>query len=132
MGTNYYIQERCPNACKHCTPYKQHLGKSSVGWVFGVRASTPYEMNYPEGQYKIITDEDDFVELIQMPNMQITNEYGDDVSGDEFLQLITYKRAGQPFGGEGEVLLRRDDPRFGPSRKTVNGDRWDLLYFEFS
>lgn len=38
MGTNYYARQTCgTSACDHCAIATQHIGKTSMGWVFAAR-----------------------------------------------------------------------------------------------
>jgi hypothetical protein len=84
MGTNYYLRFQ---ECEHCghTPQEVHLGKSSLGWTFGLHI-------IPE------------CEIIDLPSMEkwvkeklatsqacICNEYGITLSWQDFLEIVTIR-----------------------------------------
>lgn len=79
MGTNYYLHDRetC-NACGRKDEGK-HIGKSSYGWYFALHVEPS------EG----INDLDDWIPLLSAPEAVIKDEYGDKVSFEEMMKIIT-------------------------------------------
>ena len=78
VGTNYYLEiDVCPH-CGHC--YKEnrlHIGKSSGGWCFSLHVMPECDIH----------DLDDWLPLLDTG--QIVNEYGDEVTVPELLDVIT-------------------------------------------
>ena len=74
MGTNYYY-------CPCCGQSKQriHIGKSSCGWRF----------NFDGADLKTM-DIDKIKEKLKYGNIE--NEYGDEVSFDEFWEMVENKQ----------------------------------------
>lgn len=87
MGTNFYHRT---NICDHCNRYDEHhIGKSSGGWTFsfhGEREIDP-EMN-PLNE--MITSFSDW--KTRLKDSKIFNEYDEEISLTEFLQLVEDKR----------------------------------------
>jgi hypothetical protein len=80
MGTNYYVRY---NICKKCNRYDElHLGKSSIGWVFGFRGHENIE-SFREWE-KFIKDN----------NCLIYDEYGRKHHWNDFLKLVDRKSGG--------------------------------------
>ena len=105
MGTNYYVQRSCPEACAHCSLEDQHIGKRSAGWRFTFRA------------HQGITSRSDWESLIREPAV-VVSEYGRKVTPDEFWALVDETRKGR--------LHRPGDASW------VDPDGWDFLDVEFS
>lgn len=81
MGTNYYLQSKpCPT-CGH-SETKKHIGKSSAGWSFHFRGYRD------EG----IVSCDDWDAYLRGNNKIIVNEYEEEVSIGEFMQLVHDKK----------------------------------------
>ena len=76
MGTNYYARV---NACKECghSNDEVHIGKSSGGWNFALHV-TP-----------ALKTLGDWKEYLAHPEVTIQNEYGDEVTLEKLLQVIT-------------------------------------------
>lgn len=80
MGTNYYVTD---NHCECCSRYDEiyHIGKSSYGWAFsfrGYKVDNGYLDNLRSWQeWKVF-----------LKNRNITNEYGERVSCEEFVKMI--------------------------------------------
>lgn len=79
MGTNYFSIE---NKCKECGRYDTiHLGKSSAGWQFSFQ--------YNGGEYyKSVPEMKEWLK-----DKKIENEYGAEVSYDEFWQMVEEKQS---------------------------------------
>ncbi len=79
MGTNYYIH---PNTCEKCGRSDDaiHLGKSSFGWSFGIQANGFTEYKNWEQMKE------------WLKGKQIKDEYGEDVSLDDFIKLVESKK----------------------------------------
>jgi hypothetical protein len=79
MGTNYYTKIK---ECKCCGRFEEiHLGKSSYGWKFC------FNLN-GEKYYKNYEELKDFLK-----DKIIKNEYGEEVSFKEFINLIENKQS---------------------------------------
>jgi len=89
MGTNYYLIQG--KACQSCGEEankredrdKRHIGKNSAGWSFTFRG------------YDAITSEQDWKKEIGNDGC-IVNEYGEDVSVEQFWTLVESKRGHTP------------------------------------
>ena len=79
MGTNYYLHTGA--ACPHCGRDDEplHIGKSSVGWCFALHVM-------PD---KGIRNLEDWRTMWADPDATIRNEYGDTITPDEMLRIIT-------------------------------------------
>ena len=77
MGTNYYLYE---NVCEHCNrgDNEKHIGKSSGGWCFGLHV-------IPEER---INNLGDWIEYLSRDGITIKDEYGDNKTLDELLDII--------------------------------------------
>jgi len=84
MGTNYYLTK---DVCVHCGrgDERKHIGKSSSGWCFSLHV-------YPEDG---IRDLKDWKPLFRKSKTQIENEYGEKISMDQMIEVIT-RREGMP------------------------------------
>lgn len=83
MGTNYYLSKApdCPTCGRNDEPL--HIGKSSMGWCFSLHVDADAGIN----------DLEDWRALWNAGGASIKNEYGDAISTDEMLSIIT-ERAG--------------------------------------
>ena len=79
MGTNYYLHTKA--ACKTCgRPFEaKHIGKSSGGWCFSLHVIPD------EGIY----DLPDWEKLWKKRGSFIVDEYGDRVSKEKMMEIIT-------------------------------------------
>lgn len=134
MGTNYYVHMA---VCAHCGrgDRELHIGKSSMGWVFGLHI-------IPE---KGINGLDDWKKFWK--NKTIKNEYGDFITQEEMLDIIT-NRKGLPKEKKPYVypdwkdFHEKNGSEFGPNnllRSKVghhcvgHGEgTWELIQGEFS
>lgn len=105
MGTNYYVQRSCPEACAHCSLEDRHIGKRSAGWQFTFRA------------HQGITSRSDWESLIREPAV-VVDEYGQKITPEEFWTLVDQTRNG-----------RQHQPG---DASWVDPDGWDFLDVEFS
>lgn len=79
MGTNYYTKTTERPTCSHKSE-GIHLGKSSGGWTFSFQ--------YNGGQYyKNIEEMKEW-----LANKQIVNEYGEDITHEEFWGMVAHKQ----------------------------------------
>jgi len=87
MGTNYYHRT---NICEHCDRYDEsHIGKSSGGWTFGFHGEREQNPDYnPLGQ--VIASFTDWKERLKKG--KIFDEYGDEISLEDFVKLVESKR----------------------------------------
>lgn len=130
MGTNYYLHTKAP--CPKCgRPYeRKHIGKSSGGWCFTLHV-------IPE---EGINDLDDWVKLWNKRGSYILDEYGDRVSKDMMLEIIT-DRAWKGHGGD-TTWFARNEAEPGPNglvRHTIGygcvkhgAGTWDCVTGDFS
>lgn len=79
MGTNYYAVKKKPRIVKIYDEI--HLGKSSVGWKFVFQEQEQYH-NFEEFKDFILNNNE----------WIIKNEYGEEVSPNELLELIKTKQ----------------------------------------
>ena len=87
MGTNYYARY---NICEHCGRYAElHIGKSSMGWSFSFRGYRPSDWG---DERPVIVTEADWKEWLANNPHQITDEYGEEVTDDEFWRWVESKR----------------------------------------
>lgn len=100
MGTNYYAIRKASDdlkakiilaikqddfeTAKNLIPEKVHIGKSSAGWQFC--------FNHNDWKYfkRSLQDLEEF-----LSSSKITNEYGEDVSSDEFWKMVELKKDGK-------------------------------------
>lgn len=129
MGTNYYVENEVP--CPTCgRGYEmKHIGKSSFGWCFSLHV-------IPEEGLNSLDDWKAYWE-----GKVIKNEYGDEISEEEMLSIITAR--------EGQKT--KDDDRWYKENHAVPGPNnlarhvldgihcighgegtWDLITGEFS
>lgn len=100
MGTNYYWYPKSP--CPHCKrPFQRiHIGKSSVGWCFGLHVARELDINDLDDWQHIwetgIYIDPESLERHHTDSGYIENEYGDTISVEDMLDIIT-NRAGKPF-----------------------------------
>lgn len=124
MGTNYYHYN-------DETGERQHIGKSSVGWVFLVHV-------YADDGIRTL---DDWQQRWQQPNTHIESEYGERRTPTEMLHWITaraFPHAPTPqslaenMADAGPRNLMR--PRMGGwSRCTGHGDgTWSYIDADFT
>jgi len=108
MGTNYYVKSE---KCEHCGHGDDlHIGKSSAGWCFALRV-------YPDMGINNLLDWEKYLR-----GKTIENEYGDTVSLDDLVMIITDRY--HPRG-----LLRHELGSFC----IGHGDgTYDLVVGEFS
>lgn len=137
MGTNYY---HIKNVCEHCGRGDDpvHIGKSSAGWCFALHV---YPGGGPEDleQWKATWSEG-----------MIEDEYGDKVSPEAMLQLITERRW-KHCEEQRKFPMYRDEDHFHRSNHSERGPNglsrhklmpglcighgegtWDLMIGDFS
>lgn len=95
MGTNYYLHEEICTCCKHYN--ERHIGKSSGGWCFSLHV-------YPEDG---INDLEDWKRKFGEAS-EVWNEYGEKISIDMLLQIIT--------------------ERSWPQLRDVDADYWEQFH----
>ena len=84
MGTNYYLRT---NICEKCGRYDEiHIGKSSMGWPFIFEA---HNLQFPDDGPRIGSWLD-FLEYLK--NGKIFNEYGEQISLNEFKEIVTDRK----------------------------------------
>lgn len=78
MGTNYYLEEKSPCECCNRGYDNLHIGKSSMGWVFSLHVI--------KGEIETL---DQWKDRWSKEGVRIVNEYGDTLTPDEMLKVIT-------------------------------------------
>ncbi len=85
MSTNYYHRT---NICEHCNRYEEkHIGKSSGGWEFSFQG---YDA---EHRRPVIMSFENWKREFQADG-KIFNEYGEEISFDDFVKLVEDKQGG--------------------------------------
>lgn len=89
MGTNYYFNE---DVCPHCNRPANvvHIGKSSMGWKFSFRGY--FGLSCPFGRESDIRSFADWKEIFQNLDGRITNEYGEEISVEDFCKMVESKQ----------------------------------------
>jgi hypothetical protein len=89
MGTNYYWKGKPAEVCPTCGHSEEqeviHIGNCSYGWCFSLHVSLDEEDGIP-------MDLDDWKILFSEPGSTIEDEYGDHVSPEEMISIITERR----------------------------------------
>lgn len=80
MGTNYYVESHAFKSRR-----RKHLGKSSSGWTFALHVYPELGINSFEDWFSILRDA-----------TKIVNEYGDSLTLDQMLKIITEREAPDP------------------------------------
>lgn len=106
MGENYFLTIGNDKTCYHCghttKTKKLHIGKSSVGWCFGLHV----EVDDP-------THPMDLTEWrVAFEDGVITNEYDDVISRNEMLDKITKRSCS--YGTPTEQWLQENNAVIGP------------------
>lgn len=133
MGTNYYLKK---DVCPVCGAAKEimHIGKSSMGWCFGLHV-------YPfpeEGPMSLLGWEI----LWENSRTVIEDEYGKEIEPEEMYRIITERRRTQERELPQE-WYEQNHAEPGPyklARAKVDGvhcvghgeGTWDLIRGEFS
>jgi len=144
MGTNYYIRY---NICKCCNRYDEiHIGKSSYGWSFTFHALDDYIklssidpkfalLDNNEMQIKISSYKEwkEFFQkyIIEYETVKIFDEYGTEISLEEFYKLVELKK-----GGKNHAIEMKTDPRYRdtykPERDFIDEEGNSFSKCEFS
>ena len=138
MGTNYYLHSEPCDKCGRADEAK-HIGKSSGGWCFALHV-------YPDEGIRDLPDWEDRWKL-----GTIRNEYGEAVTPDEMLVVITARFGSKEWPARDpdrmdlneEALHTSNYSERGPAgllrarrdRKRVIGHgpgTWDLIVGDFS
>jgi len=127
MGTNYYLRT---NICDKCSRYDElHIGKSSAGWHFSLHIKPEIGINDLESW------------KTQFALGKIFDEYGDEVSIEEMLNIIT-NRSWDRRDCHSDEFLKSNSAEIGlngllahgysPYRKAIRTDgTYDLIEGEF-
>lgn len=86
MGTNYYTKTKKCVTCGH-QPDGIHLGKSSFGWRF--------VFQFNGGKFYKDVDE----MTVWLRDKKIVDEYGKNISHDDFWEMVQYKQGEKNKGG---------------------------------
>jgi hypothetical protein len=85
MGTNYYAVKKKPTIREPL-----HIGKSSVGWKFLFQEVNKYNCFDEDLEIHTFNQWKDFLE--NNDEIVILNEYDEEISVDEFLDLVAEKQ----------------------------------------
>lgn len=131
MGTNYYYYKE--PICKKCLREhgRMHIGKSSGGWCFGLHIYPPDVNNL-----------NDWIDLFNISDSYIRNEYGEVITKEEMIDIITERKWDNRARLTTE-FLKQNSATIGPNnllrRKILpnhcigHGEgTWDYLIGEFS
>lgn len=113
MGTNYYAEINKCECCKRCD--KIHIGKSSMGWAFTFRGyKNPYGyIETDEGKDVPVPDDfcisswKDWKEYLK--NTEIIDEYGRNISYDEFVDLVEHYKSPDYVREDGRKNLNHNE-----------------------
>jgi hypothetical protein len=126
MGTNYYVAKNKCDCCKR-VDHEYHIGKSSYGWAFSFQG---YKWNN-------LTSWKQWKEFLK--NQQIIDEYGDDVSYEEFINMVETYKAPDFVREDGHVNLQHNNqgkidkqPWFNPEYDWDDEDGYSFTSREFS
>ena len=143
MGTNYYFYTPATNFCEHCgrsdEAEETHIGKSSMGWTFGLYI-------YPQDD---INDLDDWIKLF--PQGIIKDEYGNMIQPEEMRSIIEDRSGNIPFDDKTWIGMGyKDESDFHKRNSSCRGPNnllrrqisfycqghgvgtWDLITGDFS
>lgn len=129
MGTNYYYHEKPPCACCDRPFEPLHIGKSSYGWCFSLHV-------IPE---EGINSLDDWRRKWSTRGV-ILDEYGQKVSEEEMMRIITDRSRVQPMSKHFDYAQNHAEPGPGNLARHSIGQHcvghgegtWDLIPGEFS
>lgn len=87
MGTNYYYFREI---CQHCRRGDDpiHIGKSSMGWAFGLHID----------QFEGINCLDDWEQRFRVPGSVIKDEYGSEITVEEMMETILNRARDEKIG----------------------------------
>ena len=124
MGTNYYWQAPLGEPI--------HIGKSSIGWCFGVRIHPKLGIN----------DLSDWIKRFNQNFSKIQDEYGLLISPEEMIDCIVNRKWNGPQIGRSEAFFKVNECEPGPNgllRRKIDGicvghggGTWDYLDGNFS
>ena len=106
MGTNYYYTEKQPCQCCEREYPSLHIGKSSGGWCFALHV---------DDEIKNLSD---WLEKFNQDGSFITNEYGDRVTKEEMIDIITNRSIKNP---NPKYAWSDNDYRINHAEKGPNG-----------
>jgi hypothetical protein len=107
MSTNYYLHAP---ACTHCGKEEEpplHLGKSSIGWCFGLHVYPEDDINNWQQLWSRI----DY--LTKDHDHEIRDEYGDFVDNGKFFSIV-WDRSGKPDKLFDKQWLKDNHAQIGP------------------
>lgn len=118
MGTNYYLLDHhCPS-CNRAD--RVHIGKSSWGWCFALHV-------YPEESLSSWTD---WCARLQQSPTQIVNEYGDSVSYEELVKIVTEREGRCPWdeSRQWKQMGYDDEADFHEKNSSLRGPKYLLRH----
>lgn len=119
MGTNHYLHAP---ACPHCGKEQEeriHLGKSSVGWCYGLHVRPEWNIFTLKDVGALITDKIN-------DGWEIRNEYGDKLSKGEWAKIVLAREGRQ--SALGDQWYRQNHAIKGPknlARHVI--DHWHCI-----
>lgn len=144
MGTNYYLRY---NICKCCNRYNEiHIGKSSYGWSFTFHAPDEY-INASTLDPKIALLDDHEIQIkissykewkeffqkyiIEYETAKIFDEYGTEISLEEFYDMVEIKKGGKNHAHEMATDFKYSSTH-DPERDFIDEDGNSFSRVEFS
>jgi len=140
MGTNYYLRY---NMCIGCHRYSEiHIGKSSYGWAFIFKAIDDYyDITSLDPKISLIGDDNIHIKIssykewkeffqkyvIEFETAKIFDEYGTEISLEEFYKLIELKK-----DGKNHVTEMKSDPYYRPDMEFIDNEGNSFSKHEFS
>lgn len=131
MGTNYYLRTPACPSCGH-SEHELHVGKSSDGWLFGLRIYPTDDGRLAAFGVTEIRELDDWRPLFE--KFPIYDEYGRRVEAVELLAIITERT--HPRGLLSHLTTGPE--HMGPyghldaDKRFPGKGTYDLLDYEFS
>ncbi len=144
MGTNYYLRY---NMCKCCSRYDQiHIGKSSWGWSFTFHAPDEWiDMRKLDPKFALAEEGSDYNLQIssykewkeffekyvtEYETAKIFDEYGTEISLEEFYKMVETKK-----GGKNHAREMATDPKYSsthdPKRDFIDKEGNSFSRVEF-
>lgn len=121
MSTNYYLPQKCAEACSHCSVEDLHVGKRSMGWTFGFQALPG-----------IRARKDWEAQIAQVG--KVVDEYGVEHSPEEFWAIVDETR--EASDGRAPLVRAKSKGRHGipiddDPRSYLDPEGWDFTEHTF-
>lgn len=130
MGTNYYIKKKE----RRVNEPDLHIGKKSWGWQFSWQF---IEEDEYYGNPRLDTAEK-WMEYIFLNSDCIYNEYNENISFEEFAEIVENNKPGSKDNKGNELLnhhlyCSKDRPQFyNPDDTFLDAEGWSFSKYDFS